>query len=185
MRLSLNSDRNDKPKSLEQVFQDFLDRKGIKITRERRLIFEEAMNQMGHFGAEELYIGLRRKRRSVSRATVYRALDLLVEAGFLERISFNREGSRYERIIGRPRHGHLYCLKCGQIFDFIYDGLDRLSEEVYQELNFKVAYPELKVSGYCQGCQEAGHPPLAEGVGRNILVPATQENPGPSVWSGG
>jgi Fur family ferric uptake transcriptional regulator len=183
MRPSLNSDRNDKPS--EQLLQDFLDRKGIKITRGRRLIFEEAMNQMGHFVAEELYIGLRRKRRPVSRATVYRALDLLVEGGFLERISFDREGSRYERILGRPRHGHLYCLECGQIFDFIYDGLDRLPEEVYRELNFKVTYPELKVSGYCQGCQAAGHPSLAERDGKSMLVSLTQESPGPLEWSGG
>ena len=183
MRPSLNSDRNDKPS--EQLLQDFLDRKGIKITRGRRLIFEEAMNQMGHFVAEELYIGLRRKRRPVSRATVYRALDLLVEGGFLERISFDREGSRYERILGRPRHGHLYCLGCGQIFDFIYDALDRLPEEVYREFNFKVAYPELRVSGYCQGCQGDSHSPLAEGEGQGILAPLTPEVPGLSEWSGG
>lgn len=183
MRPSLNSVSSDKIP--EERLQDFLDRKGIKLTRERRLIFDEAMNQLGHFGAEELYLGLRRKRKLVSRATVYRTLDLLVEAGFLERISFNREGSRYERIFGRPRHGHLYCLRCGEIFDFMYDGFDRLTEEVYRELHFKVACPEVRVSGYCERCQATDPPPLAEGDGRDILNILTPESPGPSVWSGG
>ena len=96
-----------------RLFADFLRRRGLKTTRERTALFDEIFATHHHFDADDLVVRLRGKGKKVSRATVYRTLDLLYDCGLVSRVRLNDEKYRYERLLRRraPRPPHLHLLR--------------------------------------------------------------------------
>ncbi len=123
-------------------------------TRERELILDRLPTLPGHFSAEDLASALRRER--VSRATVYRTLDLLVDQGLLQRVHLDEKGACYEMIRGRAPHAHLYCLGCGRLSDYPLPMLARLSGRVERQEGFHAEHLLLRICGYCQQCRARG-----------------------------
>jgi Fe2+ or Zn2+ uptake regulation protein len=54
----------------------------------------------------------------VSRATIYRALPLLLETGIIQATQVSKEGSYFEATFGREHHDHLICRGCGTVIEF-------------------------------------------------------------------
>ncbi len=81
-----------------RIFSEFLKRKGLKTTRERTALFDEIFSTHRHFDAEDLVLRMRERGVKISRATVYRSLDLLFECGLVGRVRLNEEKYRYERL---------------------------------------------------------------------------------------
>lgn len=125
----------------------------VRLTQERELVLDGVMAMGGHFGAEDLVFALRKGGRRVSRATVYRTLDLLVEAGLLQRLTMDEGGWQYEVMHGRTPHAHLYCVKCGKLMDYPVSGLDTLHARVQRETRFKPQHHVLRICGICEECQ--------------------------------
>ena len=61
--------------------------------------------------------------------------------------------SQYERTSGFPHHDHLVCIKCGKIFEFKDDGIERRQNRVCRRFGFKSTGHRLGVRGYCRSCQ--------------------------------
>ncbi len=77
-----------------EKFREFLEIRGEKLTERRRLLVEHIFNTHKHFDADELVRDLHEAGHRVSRATVYRTLRLLVEAGLLRELRLtNRSAS--------------------------------------------------------------------------------------------
>jgi Fur family ferric uptake transcriptional regulator len=150
MRLHLN-----KPGAARQRRQmrEALTRRRLRLTRERELVLDGVMAMAGHFGAEELVFALRKQGRRVSRATVYRTLDLLVDSGMLQRVSVDEEGWKYEVMEGRRPHAHLYCVECGKLLDYPVAGLEDLHARVERETRFRARHHMLRICGVCEECQ--------------------------------
>ena len=72
-------------------FLDFLARKNLRLTGQRRAIIEAVFGTEKHFTAEELLKWARRRDESVSRATVYRTLPLLTESGLVREMDFGKD----------------------------------------------------------------------------------------------
>ena len=104
MRLSLNKSkaRAGRPAQALLRFQRFLAQKSLRLTAARAAIVEAALERQGHFPIEDLVADLRRRGIRGSKATVYRTLPLLAEAGILQREVASRHGFRLE--------GHLHQL---------------------------------------------------------------------------
>ena len=60
-----------------RVFDEFLKRKGLKVTRERTAVFDEIFSTHRHFDADDLVSRMRERGTKISRATIYRTLELL------------------------------------------------------------------------------------------------------------
>jgi Fur family ferric uptake transcriptional regulator len=133
--------------------REALDRDRVRITQERELVLDGLMLMPGHFGAEDVVFALRKQGRRVSRATVYRTLDLLVESGAVQRLGVDRGGWQYEVMQGRTPHAHLYCVKCGKLEDYIVPGLDDLHARVKRETRFQPQHHVLRICGICEECQ--------------------------------
>lgn len=136
--------------------EDFLDRlkeKGLKPTRERVLIFKEALKMHDHFNADELAFHVRRKDKNVSRATVYRTLPFLIEFGVLREVVFSDKHHNYECMAGKEHHEHLICLKCGGIIEFSDERMEVPLEEACKKFEFKGVAHKTEVTGYCKKCQ--------------------------------
>jgi Fur family ferric uptake transcriptional regulator len=125
----------------------------VRLTQERELVLDGVMAMAGHFGAEDLVFALRKGGHRVSRATVYRTLDLLVNAGLLQRLTVDEGGWQYEVMHGRAAHAHLYCVRCGKLVDYPVSGLDELHARVRRETNFQPQHHVLRICGICAECR--------------------------------
>jgi Fur family ferric uptake transcriptional regulator len=135
-------------------FAQFLQRRGKRITRQRRLIVEQVFSHHDHFDADELMRHLQEMiaRREVSRPTVYRTLSELVDAGLLRKMSLGGR-SVYEHEYGYPRHDHLYCQLCNRLIEFHSDRLERLRDAVARRHHFEVRGHRMFIMGICAECR--------------------------------
>jgi len=136
------------------AFQEYLKKKGMRLTPEREAILEEVVKHKGHFDPEELHYSLRDKGKNVSRASVYRTIPLMVEAGILEQVERTHTHAHYETAFGDSHHDHMLCLECGSVVEFYSEGLEKLQEKVCREQGFKSIAHTLEIKGYCAKCQK-------------------------------
>ncbi len=135
----------------EEKFAEYLQRKGHRNTRARRELVSHIFSYRGHFTAEELLSEVERHGVRASRATVYRTLTLLVEAGLLRTIRFG-DADAYEHHYGIPAHDHLYCTQCGKIIEIQLNELDSLLAQVARQHRFAISSHRLIVTGLCKDC---------------------------------
>ena len=136
-------------------FKEYLYKKNMKYTPEREIIFTEIFNRQGHFEADELARDLKSRGLGISRATVYRTLDVLYELDFVTRSTFGSRHQNYECCIGRKHHEHFICLECDKVIEFYDEELEKRKEEICKEHNFYMKKHTLQIFGYCsRQCKE-------------------------------
>jgi Fur family ferric uptake transcriptional regulator len=140
----------------EAEFEKFLQRRNLRMTEPRRLILEEIYSIHDHFDADTLALEFRRKGLSVSRATVYRNLDLMVDAGLIKKVSFIDNRSFYEFAMGHDHHDHLICKKCGLIVEFHDDTIEKRQDDICRRLGFRIECHSHKIYGICPSCRKGG-----------------------------
>jgi Fur family transcriptional regulator, ferric uptake regulator len=125
-----------------------------RYTRQQRDMVNYIFSRHSHFDADQLIDELKRASFQVSRATVYRTLNKLVDAGLLRRIEL---GARtcYEHDYGYPQHEHLYCNKCHKMIEFQNPALDAIIREVCARNNFQATGHTFVIRGLCQDCNRA------------------------------
>lgn len=143
--------------ALEKKFQEFLERRGLKLTRQRRAVVTEIFSSPGHFEAEDLVERLKGNRTRVSRATVYRALDLLRDCQLVEKLDFGTHRSYYEHVSPNAHHDHLICIRCNNVIEFHNETLESLQKEICGNFGFQESYHSLRIFGLCSKCSQSAH----------------------------
>ena len=140
------------------VFVQFLESRNLRNTPGRRTILKEIV-ALGsrHFSAEDLVEKFRAGGGSVSRATVYRTLDHLVQGGLVRRLSLGHQRGLFESNLGRRHHEHLICLRCGGVAEFASPVLENLLERVCRRRRFALLRRSIQLSGICARCGENPH----------------------------
>ncbi len=133
-------------------FTDFLKRKNLKNTLERRVILETVMGHTDHFRIEDIIHQVEASAVPVSRATVYRTMALLEESGILNSIKNDREERLFE--LAGSHHDHLICMKCGEITEFYSPELEKLQADLCAEHGFEISRHVMKMYGLCKKCRE-------------------------------
>ena len=133
-----------------EIQRAFLAR-GIRHSRKRDVILEIFLKLKGHYTIEELLQKVREIDPRIGYATVYRTLRLLKDCGFVQQRQFGDGYSRFERI--SEHHDHLICVKCGKIFEFEEDQIEKLQEEICQKYEFQSLSHVHEIYGYCSRCQ--------------------------------
>jgi Fur family ferric uptake transcriptional regulator len=137
------------------AFRDFLKQRGLRLTSEREAILMEVFATKGqHFEPEELHISLRQKEANVSRASVYRTIPLLIEAGIIEEVERVDKHAHYELIHGREHHDHMLCLGCGSVIEFLSPEMEELQDRLCREHEFTGETHTLEIKGYCKKCAD-------------------------------
>ncbi|MEM9352708.1 MAG: Fur family transcriptional regulator [Planctomycetota bacterium] len=144
--------------SPQERFSEYLQSRGKRVTEQRRALVEHVFKRHDHFDAEELIASASQELAGIriSRPTVYRTLNELVEAGLLRRMSLGGR-SVYEHDYGYPQHDHLHCTICDQLIEFQSSELRRIREAVGREHNFRVTGHRLIVTGICEECAAKRH----------------------------
>src|SRR5918996_2658092 len=136
--------------SLEEQLMDALEERGYRDTTPRGAVVRAIAQKDRHFTAEEL----REQLPKVGRATVYRSLKLLVEAGVLCRVLLE-DGNLHYQLSHRGHHHHLLCVECGASQDLLGCDIEDQLTRVADAHDFHMSGHWLEVYGWCQKCLPA------------------------------
>jgi len=139
--------------SEHNTFKNFLAKQRLKFTPQRKVVLETVFAIHRHFDAEDLVEILRREDKRISRATVYRTLDLLVKCGLVRAMELGEARKTYEHILGHKHHDHLICTGCGRTIEFDDGLIESLQQKVCDHLNFKAQTHSLRIFGVCEHCR--------------------------------
>ncbi len=133
-----------------EIFRGFLKREKNRITPERFEVLDAALEYEGHFGADDLYILMKNRKSRVSRATVYKTLELLVQCDLLSKRNFGDNMTRYESSFKKQSHDHLICMDCGRIVEFTNSKVKQLPIEISEELGFNFESYSFNIFARCK-----------------------------------
>ena len=136
------------------ILRKYIEDHNMRYTPEREAIVGEVFSRHDHFSVEELYKRLQKRRLPISRASVYRSIPLLIDAGLISRVFIKNGQSFYEHIYGHEPHFHLRCTNCGHIEEFIEPLLEDLLARLSRNTSFVVERYRLEALGRCPGCRK-------------------------------
>lgn len=142
-------------------FHDLLQQQGLKLTAERSALVREIFSIHYHFEADELLFKMKEKGVKISRATVYRTLELLVKSNMVRRVHLGEDHYHYEHVSGNSHHDHLICTVCGGVIEFHDPELERLQLAVCEKKKFTPTFHNLQILGVCDSCRRKGESPDA------------------------
>ena len=125
---------------------------GGRRSGKRDFIVSVFLEQQGHISAEQLADAVRTKDARISRATIYRTLQWMVEAAIARRVAFGGGNFRFEHAYRHPRHFHLICRACHESFEFLSSDIEAVVEEVATERHFTPEESVLQIYGTCENC---------------------------------
>ena len=142
-----------KQSAIVKRFEQHLRKHSLKLTPQRKRIFDRVFATHDHFSAERLYDWLREEEGpQVSRATVYRTLDLLLKGSFVEALDTGQGELKYEHVMGHHHHDHMVCVECGRIEEFHDQRIEELQSEAAEKKGFVVLSHVHRLSGLCRAC---------------------------------
>src|SRR5213082_2338986 len=115
------------------IFRRYLHDQKLKFTPERAMMLDAVLRKEGLFEPEGLIEHLKQLGHRVSRATVYRTLSHLQDAGILKQVFFDNRQSYYEVIAGRQTHDYLICMATGKVIEFNSEKLKALRDEICRQ----------------------------------------------------
>ncbi len=139
------------PTTLEDLTR--LKPSGGKRSSKREQIVNVFLRQEGHLSADDLVDLIRREDQQISRATVYRTLQWMVDAGIARKVDFGEGRFRFEHSYRQPRHFHLICKTCHRSFEFLSSDIEALVEEVAAARSFTASQSVVQIYGTCEECR--------------------------------
>ena len=126
---------------------------GGKRSSKREQIVGVFLRQDGHLSADDLVDRIRQQDHRISRATVYRTLQWMVEAGIARKVDFGEGRFRFEPSYRQPRHFHLICKTCQESFEFLSSDIESSVDEVALARGFTVDHSIVQIYGTCEACR--------------------------------
>mgnify|MGYP002036351507 FL=1 len=144
-------------KEIWEIFYEFLSEKGLRMTDQRKGVIEALFRQSGHFTAEELLKDAQELEDTVSRATLYRSLPLLVESGIIRKVDVGQD-NKYYALNGQSEtfKAQVICSDCNKIQDVDAPFMEWYGKTVSEKLGLKVQDQRLQVQAKCPDFQESG-----------------------------
>ncbi len=136
-----------------QKFKTALKNESLRLTPQRIAILADVLESEEHRHCDDILASLKQKNIAVSRATIYRTLDILQQAGFVRRLDVGDGPSLYENKVAQPHHDHMICLICGIIIEFVDMEVEALQVQITKEQNFQLTSHVHQLFGYCSDCR--------------------------------
>lgn len=127
-------------------------------TIQRKLVSDAVFELRNHPTADDIYKKVSETHKSISRGTVYRNLNYLVEDGFIRKVSVFEGADRFDHVLSS--HAHLRCSSCGQVYDLpeagakVLDSLDESQAVLAESSDFEIEGYEMIFVGVCPSCQK-------------------------------
>lgn len=135
-------------------FKSYIQENNLLWSTERAIIAEQVFENHFHYTADDLYVQLKELGKNISRATVYRTLELLEKSNLVSKIHLENGKHIYEHIYGHTNHGHLVCQNCNKIIEVKSKKIEEMQKKISGEENFKITRHSFKIYGICFECQK-------------------------------
>lgn len=140
------------------MFESFLEEHCLKCTQQRRLVYEEILALDEHFDVDTLLLRLKQKGARISKATIYRTLQLLMECGLLRRVQLSPDGVTAEAVYAACPKGcavdNLVCTECGKTLRFSKEDVCNLCADIAGQHGFALRSHCLNIFAVCPECQQ-------------------------------
>ncbi len=133
-------------------FEVLLEKKNLKMTRERRYIYDKVSRIKGHFDADELYDSLKNESHEIARGTVYRTIPLLLESGVIQKSVGKGKREFFETNSAKGHHDHIICVNCGKVVEYHCQEIEELQIKVCEKYKVKLLFHEHKLYVHCEKC---------------------------------
>jgi Fur family transcriptional regulator, ferric uptake regulator len=127
-----------KKSKYKEKFINALKEEKLKFTSQRFAIFEEVLYGKRHRECEQILDSLVKKNINVSRATIYRTLDILVKYELIRKMDIGDGRIRYEGKIDDPHHDHMICVESGKIIEFVSDEIESIQDKIAKEHGYEI-----------------------------------------------
>jgi len=125
-----NPNDHDIAAPLCSIYRRYLRAHGLRMTRSRAQVLDAVIRRRGLFEIEQLRFGMRRDGHAVSKATVYRIIGQLVEAGIIRRVLLDSSMAQYEVVYGREPTDYLIDLESQRIIEFHDDEIQKIRDQL-------------------------------------------------------
>ena len=133
-------------------FEELCRQQHLPKTIQRRVILEAVLDREDHPTADQLFEDVSSRIPGVSRTTVYRALEALVQLGVVRRANHSDAVARFDG--NTNHHHHLVCLGCNRVADIDGLDLDRIKLPETRRKGFEIADFSIHFEGYCPECRQ-------------------------------
>ena len=124
---------------------------GLKATFQRISILE-LIDRKGHMSVEDIYEEVIKVHPSISLATIYKNIILMVEKMVLVEVPIAGKKPKYE--LSKTDHIHLVCTRCGDVDDIpCMEKTEKVFDELTQSEHFKLNKRQVNLYGICESCQ--------------------------------
>jgi len=130
-----------------------LKRTGVRMTPQRHAVLAFLLESKTHPTADEIFKSLENQFPSMSLATVYNNLKVLVQFGLIRELIYGDTSSRYDANL--ENHYHANCVECGSLVDFDYPSLQSIESAAAEETGFLIQSHRFEVYGTCPNCAQA------------------------------
>jgi len=124
---------------------------GYKLTAPRQAVVQVLEQEGDHLSPNEVLTLGQQVYPQLSRATVYRTLDLLTGLGLIRPIYLHDTSQRF--VTAQGGHHHLVCVDCGTAFEFERCDVDRLAVTLSEQFCFEIHSHLLEFYGLCEACK--------------------------------
>ena len=139
--------QKDHLNSLEAVFRE----NGLPLTVQRKVILEAILDRKDHPTADQIYETVKAGLPGLSKATVYRVLDILVQVGVVQKVFHTDAVARFDPMVSR--HHHATCQLCGQLIDLEPDIVPDIPLPKTDGSGFEITDYSINFTGVCSRCQ--------------------------------
>ena len=135
--------------------ESVLKAEGLRATKQRLDIWDELSGTNKHRDIETILGSLQKKKINVSRATLYRTIDVFVKHDLLKKLTLDDGRFLYEhnKKSISPEHDHIVCQDCGEIFEFFDSSISKIEDKIAKNLNLKVTTRVHQLSAVCTGSE--------------------------------
>ncbi len=128
---------------------------GLRATKQRLNIWDELSSTDKHRDIETILKDLKKNKINVSRATLYRTIDVFVKHNLLKKITLDSGKFLYEhnKKTITPQHDHIVCEDCGEIFEFYDNNISSIENKIADGLNLNLTKRVHQLSGTCKDNQ--------------------------------
>ncbi len=138
-----------------QQFESYVRDHGLRMTPTRRAVFEEIFLHHEHIDADRLHEAIGRNGLRVSRASVYRNLDLLADCGLVRKVRLGNHRVLYEHLHEGMDHDHMVCRECGRLVEYLHREVRDSLRELCAAHGFDPEDLSVQVVGRCLTCRRA------------------------------
>ncbi len=143
----------ESPAILLERFRRWLRDRHLPVTSQRDQVAQVIFSSKSQFSVDDIAARLRERGHNIALATIYRAVDTLVESGMVRVHDFGEGFRRYETARAGQASGYLICTRCGKVVEFPLDSLERALALVADEFEFTAERSRVELHGICNECR--------------------------------